>query len=108
MQRLPFAILAVAVLSVLTAKPAHADEWSKTYNLTGKAALRIETSDANIKVTTWDQNTIAAKVITERYKIGEGGIRVEEHQSGGGSPLTIHTGDGLIHLRKGWCLTFVL
>ena len=55
--------------------PAYADEWSKTYNLSGKPDLRIETSDANIRVTTWDQNTIEAKVITTRYKIGEGGIR---------------------------------
>ncbi len=61
---------------------ARADEWSKTYNLTGKPDLRIETSDANIRVTTWDQNTIEAKVITTRYKIGEGGIRVEERQTG--------------------------
>ena len=72
-------ILAAIVVAVL---PAYADEWSKTYNLTGKPELRIETSDANIRVTTWDQNTIEAKVITAHYKIGEGGIRVEEHQTG--------------------------
>jgi len=62
--------------------PAYADEWSKTYNLSGKPDLRIETSDANIRVSTWDQNTIEARVTTTRYKIGEGGIRIEEHQSG--------------------------
>ena len=61
--------------------PARAEEWSKTYNLSGRADLRVETSDANIRVTTWDQNTIEAKVITTRYKIGEGGIRVEERQT---------------------------
>src|SRR5207302_3970941 len=62
--------------------PAGAEEWSKTYNVSGKPDLRIETSDANIRVTTWDQNTIEAKVIASRYKIGEGGLRVEEHQNG--------------------------
>jgi DUF4097 and DUF4098 domain-containing protein YvlB len=81
-KRLSLAGLAVAVISVLSVETARADEWSKTYNLSGKPELRIETSDANIKVTTWDLNTIEAKVITERYKIGEGGIRVEEHQNG--------------------------
>ena len=55
--------LAVSLIAVL---PARADEWSKTYNLNGKPQLRIETSDANIRITTWDQNTIEAKVITER------------------------------------------
>jgi DUF4097 and DUF4098 domain-containing protein YvlB len=79
MKRLSLAILVASVVAVL---PAYADEWSKTYNLAGKPDLRVETSDANIRVTTWDQNTIEAKVITSHYKIGEGGIRVEEHQTG--------------------------
>lgn len=78
-KRMSLAILSVAVIAVL---PAHADEWSKTYNISGKPDLRIETSDANIRVTTWDQNTIEAKVETSRYKIGESGIRVDEHQNG--------------------------
>lgn len=74
--------LSCAILSLLAVLPAAAEEWSKTYNLTGKPDLRIETTDANIRVTTWEQNTIEAKVITSRYKIGEGGIRVDEHQTG--------------------------
>ena len=74
--------LAILVLGLATAVPAFADEWSKAYTLSGKPDLRIDTSDANIRVTTWDQNRIEAKVITARYKIGEGGILVEEHQNG--------------------------
>ncbi len=76
------AALAILILGLAAALPASADEWSKTYTLTGKPDLHIETSDANIRVTTWDQNTIEAKVVTSHYKIGEGGIRVEEHQNG--------------------------
>ncbi|HEY6339573.1 MAG TPA: DUF4097 family beta strand repeat-containing protein [Candidatus Sulfotelmatobacter sp.] len=72
-------ILAFAVAAVL---PARADEWSKTYKVTGSADLRVETSDANIRVDTWDQNSIEARVTTVRYKIGENGIRIEERQSG--------------------------
>src|SRR3984957_11865475 len=79
MKRIALAILALGLAAV---SPAFADEWSKTYTITTKPDLRIETSDANIRVTTWDQNTIEAKVITTRYKIGEGGIRVVEHQNG--------------------------
>src|ERR1700758_2283258 len=85
-KRLSLVILAVSVVAVL---PAHADEWSKTYNVTGKPELRIETSDANIRVTTWDQNTIEAKVVTSCYKIGEGGIRVEEHQTGNSVEINV-------------------
>jgi DUF4097 and DUF4098 domain-containing protein YvlB len=69
-------------LCAAIALPAHAEEWSKTYTLSGKPDLRIDTSDANIHVSTWDQNMIQAKVTTTRYKIGEGGIRVEERQNG--------------------------
>jgi len=74
--------LTVILLSLVAALPASADEWSKTFNLTGKPDLRVETSDANIHVTTWDQNTIEARVTTKKYKIGDGGIQIEEHQNG--------------------------
>ena len=86
-KRLSLAILTVALITVL---PAYADEWSKTYKLSGKPELRVETSDANIRVTTWDQNTIEAKVTTTHYKIGEGGIRVEEHQTGDSVAIDVH------------------
>lgn len=79
MKHLALAVVAVSIVATL---PAYADEWSKTYNVSGTPSLRIETSDANIRVTTWDQKTIVARVITSHYKIGEGGIRVEEHQTG--------------------------
>lgn len=74
----------------LAALPAHADDWSKTYTLTGKPDLRVETSDANIRVSTWDQNTIEAKVTTTRYKIGDDGIRIEEHQTGDTVEIDVH------------------
>jgi hypothetical protein len=75
-------LIFVVAVGLIATLPASADEWTKTYNISGKPDLQIETSDANIRVSTWDQNTIEAKVVTEHYKIGEDGIRVEEHQSG--------------------------
>jgi phage baseplate assembly protein gpV len=74
-------------LAVLTAR---ADDWSKTYTISGKPDLRVDTSDANIHVSTWDQNTIEAKVTTSGYKIGEDGIRIEEHQSGDMVEIDVH------------------
>jgi DUF4097 and DUF4098 domain-containing protein YvlB len=59
-----------------------ADEWSKTYTIQDKPNLRVETSDANIHVDTWDKNTIEAHISTDRYKIGGRDLRLEEHQSG--------------------------
>ncbi|HEY1679336.1 MAG TPA: DUF4097 family beta strand repeat-containing protein [Candidatus Sulfotelmatobacter sp.] len=86
-KKLSLLILAIGAVTVL---PAHADEWSKTFTLNGKPDLHIETSDANIRVTTWNQNTIEAKITTSRYKIGEDGIRVEEHQTGNAVEIDVH------------------
>jgi hypothetical protein len=61
---------------------ARADEWSKTYVVTGAPELRIETSDANLHVDTWDQNMIEARVSTDRYKINGPDLKVYEHQNG--------------------------
>ncbi|HEY1659333.1 MAG TPA: DUF4097 family beta strand repeat-containing protein [Candidatus Sulfotelmatobacter sp.] len=77
-----FVALILTGFFTLAAIQSRAEEWSKTYTLTGKPGLHVETSDANIHVSTWDQNTIQAKVISTRYKIGEGGIHIEEHQNG--------------------------
>jgi len=79
----------LALLCLAAAPFAHADQWSKTYTITGKPDLRILTSDANIRVDTWDQNKIEARVTTEHYKIGEHGIRIEEHQSGDSVTLEV-------------------
>ena len=68
---------------------ARADEWSKTYAITGKPELRVETSDANIRVDTWGQNTIEARVTSEHWKIGEGGVRVIERQMGDSVELEV-------------------
>jgi DUF4097 and DUF4098 domain-containing protein YvlB len=85
--RISVAVFAVCLISSLAAR---AEEWSKTYSLTGRPDLRVETSDANIRVTTWDQNNIEAKVITTRYKIGEGGIRIDERQTGNMVEIEVH------------------
>jgi len=74
-------ILVLAGLMFAVVPFARADEWSKTYTVTGKPDLRVETADASIRVDTWDQSTIDVRVTTERYKIGEN-IKIIEHQNG--------------------------
>jgi DUF4097 and DUF4098 domain-containing protein YvlB len=78
MRHFTFALFAVALL--LTA--AQADDWSKTYTVGHTPQLRVDTSDADIRLDTWDQHKIEAHVITERWKIGEGGIKILERQTG--------------------------
>ena len=70
-----FAVLAFAAL-------AQADDWSKTYDLTGKPELRVAASDANVRIEPWDQNKIEARVTTHGWHIGGGGLEIVEHQQG--------------------------
>jgi DUF4097 and DUF4098 domain-containing protein YvlB len=86
MQRLALLIVS---LGIAFAPLARAEEWSKTFTITGKPDLRVETSDANIRVDTWDENKIEARVTTERYKIGEGGIKIYDHQTGDSVQLEV-------------------
>jgi DUF4097 and DUF4098 domain-containing protein YvlB len=83
-------LMVIGFVCSWAALPAAAEEWSKTYTLTGQPDLRVDTSDANIHVSTWDQKTIEAKVTTERYKIGDDGIRIEERQTGDTVEINVH------------------
>jgi DUF4097 and DUF4098 domain-containing protein YvlB len=87
MQPIRFGVLGFCLM---IAPFARAEQWSKTYSIAGKPELRVETSDANIRVDTWDRNTIEARVTTDRYKIGEHDIRIEEHQSGDSVDIEVH------------------
>jgi len=70
------------VMSFLVLAPlANSEEWSKTYNVSGQPDLRVDSSDANLHVDTWDQPTIAIHVTSNHYKIGEGGIKIYENQA---------------------------
>jgi len=80
-----FVLLFVAVFALTAFTTfAHADDWSKTYDLTGKPELRVEAHDANVRIEAWDQNKIEAHVSTHGGHIGIGGgsLEIVEHQQG--------------------------
>jgi DUF4097 and DUF4098 domain-containing protein YvlB len=61
---------------------AHADDWSKIYDLNAKPELRVEAHDANVRIEAWDQDKIQAHVTTHGWHIGNGGLEIVEHQQG--------------------------
>jgi hypothetical protein len=75
--------------TLLLSQFAAAEEWSKTFTLTDRPDLRVETSDAGVTVDTWDQNKIEAHVITFGYKIGPGAIDIYDHQTGDSVALEV-------------------
>jgi DUF4097 and DUF4098 domain-containing protein YvlB len=72
----------LASIMLLFSLAPFADEWSKSFDTAGPAALRIKTSDAHIRIETWDRNTIEARVTTRNWKIGDDGIRILDQQNG--------------------------
>lgn len=67
-----------------------ADEWNHTYQVGATPSLTITTSDGNIRVDTWDQNKIEARVITNGLKIGSGDVRISDSQGGDHVTLDVH------------------
>src|SRR5437667_86647 len=83
------ALLLLAMLAISVS--ASADEWKKDYTSSGKPVIRVDANDADIRVNDWDRKDIAARIITEGYKIGPAAVRVTESQSGNQITLEVHT-----------------
>jgi hypothetical protein len=76
------AFLAVMTMAAGAATPARADDWSKTYQISNRADLRVSTDDGDVTVVGTDQKQIDVRVTTEGYKIGSNDVRIEESQNG--------------------------
>lgn len=76
-------LILMVCMVVLTVQPSGStDEWTKTFNLERTARLRVETSDANIRVTAWEGASVVARITTEGWKIGGDGINIIDRQNG--------------------------
>src|SRR5439155_6007824 len=125
--RTHLAALAAAVL-LSWAGLAAADQWDRSFKVTGKPAIRIETDDGSVRVSAWDRPEVALHVATEGWRIAPGRVtvsarqagerveliartpRLEWHLCGSHSPeitvrvprqsdLEVHTGDGSIRIE---------
>jgi DUF4097 and DUF4098 domain-containing protein YvlB len=119
------------ILILLSLLPAAAtDEWNKSFEVKATPELRILAGDGNIRVESWEKNSIETRVTTRGWKIGDDGISIYDSQSGDtveielrfprrwfqvgfgdrrvdidikvprNSKLNLRTGDGNINLRE--------
>lgn len=79
---------------------AWADDWSKDYNVGAKPEVRLDAKDGNVDVTAWDRNEIHAHVVTDGYRIGGDGVRIDESQSGNSVVINIRIPHNFC---IGWC-----
>ncbi|PYV12475.1 MAG: hypothetical protein DMG23_00995 [Acidobacteria bacterium] len=76
-------LLPVLILIVMTTPVAiFGDEWTKKFALTGKAELRVETDDGDVRVTVGSGPAIEAQVHTAGWRISPDEVRVTDRQSG--------------------------
>jgi hypothetical protein len=80
-----------AIIAVLAAGSAFADDWTKTFVVSDQPALRIETDDGNVTVHTWDEKKIVVRVTTAGWKIGPGEVEVGQSQAGNRVEITVRT-----------------
>ncbi len=74
--------LAGFVALALAASPLRADDWNKSYPLTGRANLTVSTGDGDVIVTGSDKSTIDAHISTVGYKLGPNDVQIVESQNG--------------------------
>jgi hypothetical protein len=98
MQRLLSIVIAFCAFATAS-RTAQAEEWTKTFTITGRPELRVETSDAAIHVDTWDQKTIEARVTSTKWGFGQGGIQVYDHQTGDNVEIEVRFPHG-IHIMS--------
>jgi DUF4097 and DUF4098 domain-containing protein YvlB len=81
MQNAVSSLLLIALLAV--AAPASADQWEKTFKLTGKADLRVDSNDGPIEVSSSSSPEIHVRVWTSGWRISSDEVRIlRESQQG--------------------------
>ncbi|HZU41056.1 MAG TPA: DUF4097 family beta strand repeat-containing protein [Terriglobales bacterium] len=75
-------ILCAWLIVIGTAVGVQAEEWTKTYSVTGKPEVRVTLDDGAIHVSTSNEGGVKATVSTCGWRIGPHDVRVEENQSG--------------------------
>jgi DUF4097 and DUF4098 domain-containing protein YvlB len=73
----------VAASAVFAAPPARADQWDKTFQISGKASLRLDANDGYIEVNSSDAKEVRVRVITTGWRIGAGEVEITRQTQNG-------------------------
>jgi DUF4097 and DUF4098 domain-containing protein YvlB len=93
-------LLCLAGLLLVTAA-ASAEEWKRDFTVGAHPQLRIQTNDATVEVRGTVGNTISARIVSEGWHIGPGGLSVTAQQSGDSVFLLVKIPDRMIHFNFG-------
>ncbi|MGH7740907.1 MAG: DUF4097 family beta strand repeat-containing protein [Candidatus Eiseniibacteriota bacterium] len=62
-------LISALSLSIVLAAPAFADEWNRSFPVSGTAALSVESNDGRVTITSWDKPEIAIHVTSSGWKL---------------------------------------
>lgn len=68
---------------------ASAEEWTKTFNVTGKPTVDVHVDDGNVRVRSCDCKTVAARVVSQGYRANE--LKITPNQTGDRIELEVLT-----------------
>src|SRR5437868_11096029 len=74
-------VAATLVAGTALASSAHAEEWTKSYTLSGRAQVRVDTNDGAVRISTGDTKQVDLRVIYEGYEINKN-LHIESRQDG--------------------------
>jgi hypothetical protein len=75
-------VIAVALVAIATlTATARAEEWTKTYTVSGRAQVRVETNDGAVRIATGDGKQVEFRVIYEGYELNKT-IHIDSRQDG--------------------------
>jgi DUF4097 and DUF4098 domain-containing protein YvlB len=67
--------------SAFTAQSVRAEEWTKTYPVSGRAHVRVDTNDGAVRVSTGDNKQVELRVIYDGYKMDKN-LTINSRQDG--------------------------
>jgi hypothetical protein len=87
-----------AAAAAFTAGNAQAEEWTKSYTISGRAHMRVDTNDGAVRVTTGDSKQIELRVIYDGYKLDRN-LSINSRQDGDQVELSARVHNGM---NWGW------
>src|SRR6266446_5939753 len=75
-------IACATILAVTTLAPrARAEEWAKSYTISGRAQVRVDTNDGAVRIATGDSKQVEFRVIYEGYELNKN-LHIDSRQDG--------------------------
>jgi putative adhesin len=75
-------IACATLLAAATLAPsARAEEWAKSYTISGRAQVRVDTNDGSVRIATGDSKQVEFRVIYEGYELNKN-LHIDSRQDG--------------------------